>query len=31
MTRFIVEGLFYSVLFASALTLMLAYFDVLTY
>jgi hypothetical protein len=31
MKKFLLEGLFYSALFASMLTLMLAYFDILTY
>jgi len=31
MVKFLIQGLFYSALFASLLTLMLAYFDVLTY
>ena len=31
MGKFLLEGLFYSVFFATALTLMMAYFDVLTY
>jgi len=31
MVKFLLKGLFYSVFFATALTLMMAYFDVLTY
>lgn len=31
MLKFLIQGLFYSALFASLLTLLMAYFDVLTY